>query len=165
MKLVTTIATAASLLCCVQGTALSNSPKPRLGFLMWSAFQCATYAEMAGNKEIPGNKAEQRRLFQVGYDAGTKFLTGIRNHTISNAEAADSPWQVEMLLGGPTNDFMIGRIFQSASDDAYDSVVKKDANGELLAPSAYLSNPVVKATAAWTKYSRENCQLIQAVRR
>lgn len=152
---------AAIILVGMQITAYASETKPNLGRLMWSAFECATYAELAGTKELAGNKNEQARLFQLGYSAGEKFLAGIKNGTITKTETADAPWAVVMLLGGPTSDFMIGRIYQSASDDAFEAVVEKDDNGEVLAPSKWVTDPNTKASIAWGKYNRSNCALIQ----
>jgi hypothetical protein len=47
--------------------------KARLGRVMWSAFQCSTFAEMSENKK------EQGRLFKVGYKAGRQFLEAVKN--------------------------------------------------------------------------------------
>ncbi|MDN5865718.1 MAG: hypothetical protein L0I62_11000, partial [Gammaproteobacteria bacterium] len=55
-------------------------PKANTARLMWSAFSCATFAEISGDKK------EQERLFELGYKAGKTFVDGVRTKTISEAE-------------------------------------------------------------------------------
>ena len=139
----------------VLSTVEAQDEKPNLGLLMWSAFVCSNYAEMFGDIQ------EQKRLFDIGYDAGTKFLVGIKNKTIPDAEASRAPWVVLMGLGGPTNDFVIGRIFEAAAEDAHDKVVKTDKNGlPILDPSDWISDKL-KVQKADNKYRSSNCALIR----
>lgn len=167
LKFIPIFAAVASILYAISAVAKASETKsPRLGFLIWSAFECATYAEMAGNKELPHNKDEQGRLFRIGYDVGVKFLADIKTQAIAKKSAMDQmPWQVAMLLGGPTNEFIIGRIYQSASNDAFDAVSEHDDAGVPLAPSKYVVDPSAQASIAWRKYAQSNCQLIQPVER
>jgi hypothetical protein len=66
-----------------------------------------------------------------------------------------------MLLAGPSTDFMIGRIFENAMQDAYDSVVKKDRNGFLLPIDSWVRDDQLIKTIASTKYQSGNCKLIK----
>jgi hypothetical protein len=137
-----------------EGSSADN--KPNLALVMWSAFSCATYAE------ISGNKPEQERLFEVGYNAGRTFVDGFKNKTITETEAKDAPLGVLMLLSGPTTDFIIGRIFESATEDAYDKVVKENSAGlPILDPSKWADSDL-KINSAKNKYQSSNCALIQA---
>ena len=131
---------------------------------MWSAFVCAAYAEMSGNKR------EQERLFNVGYKAGTEFIEGIKrkeaadpNVRIEDTEARDAPVAVLMRMGGPTTDFVIGRIFEAATGDAYDKVVKEDSSGALIRDPSKWASKEVRTITAGTKYESSNCSLIREV--
>lgn len=136
-----------------EGSGADNKPNPAL--VMWSAFTCATYAEISGNRQ------EQQRLFEVGYDAGRTFVDGFINKTITETVANDAPLGVLMLLSGPTTDFIIGRIFESATEDAYDEVVKeKSAELPIFDPSKWADNDL-KTINAKNKYQSSNCALIQ----
>jgi hypothetical protein len=115
---------------------------------MWSAFECATYAELSGNVE------ERARLFQVGYDAGRSFLTGIQDRTISEAETQKAPFGVLLVLGGPSVNFMVGRVFESATRCANDAVSRED-------PSKWVPDNELRANIASIKFRRSNCELIQ----
>lgn len=126
-----------------------------LGRKMWSAFQCATYAELSGDED------EQARLFDVGYAAGKRFLEGIESKSIPKAAIQDAPIGVLLLLSGPNIDFMLGRIFESATANAYDAIVKQDDNGVLLEHSKWVTNDALKTAKANKKYLQSNCILIE----
>ena len=137
-----------------EGASADN--KPNLARVMWSAFSCATYAEMSGNKR------EQERLFEVGYNAGRTFVDGVKNKMIPETEAKDAPIGVLMVMSGPTTDFIIGRIFEAATEDAYDKVVKEDSAGlPILDPSKWADDKL-KVIRAKNKYQSSNCTLIRA---
>lgn len=124
--------------------------------LAWSAFSCGMFAKMAGDID------EQQRLFQLGYQNGREFLEAVMNQTISEEEMKGAPIGVTMLLGGPSADFALGRIFESAIGDAYDTVVKRDSAGTLLAePSEWVMDDEVQKIIAKTKYQQSNCALIR----
>jgi hypothetical protein len=65
-----------------------------------------------------------------------------------------------MLLGGPSPDFAIGRIFESAMRDAYDEIVKKE-NGLLLDSTKWVNDEGLRMTRAKTYYLRSNCALVK----
>jgi hypothetical protein len=56
-----TILAAAVLFVTVCSAAQAQTTKPNLGLVMWSAFSCATYADLSKNEP------EQKRLFNIGY--------------------------------------------------------------------------------------------------
>jgi hypothetical protein len=130
----------------MSGAAQAQTKKPNLGLVMWSACSCATYAELSGNEP------EQKRLFNIGYTAGRKFLDGIKDQTITEADRREAPIGVLIRLGGPSIDFMLGRIFEGANEDAFDHVVKEDNNGlPLLNPSDWADGEL-KVTKARNKF-------------
>ena len=55
--------------------------KALLGHIMWSAFQCSTYAELSDYK------SEQERLRLVGLNAGRTFLEALKAGQISEQAA------------------------------------------------------------------------------
>ena len=136
--------------------AASAENKPNLARVMWSAFSCAAYAEMSGDKH------EQERLFNVGYSAGKAFVDGVKNKTITEAETKEAPIGVLMLMGGPSTDFIIGRIFEGATADAYDKVVKEDSAGLPIFDPSKWADDNLKIIRAKNKYQSSNCVLIQA---
>jgi hypothetical protein len=122
---------------------------------MWSAFQCGTFAEMSGNEK------EQARLFDVGLKAGRDFLDAVKTRQITPEVAkSEVPIGVSMLLGGPSTDFVIGRIFENALRDAYDDIVKMD-NGFLLDSSKWVMDDELRKAKAQTRYLKGNCVLVK----
>ena len=94
--------------------------KAQLGRIMWSAFQCSTFAELSENKN------EQERLFLVGLNAGRTFLEAMKARQISEQAVKDEvPINVLQRLEGPSNEFVIGKIYAAATGYAYDDIVKK----------------------------------------
>ena len=133
----------------------SGDSKPNLGRVMWSAFSCAAYAEMSGNIK------EQERLFEVAFTTGRKFVDGVKNKTITEIEAKNAPIGVLMRMSGPSTDFVIGRIFEAATEDAFDKVVKEDSTGSPIFDPTKWADDELKVIRAKNKYQNANCALIQ----
>ena len=71
------------------------------------------------------------------------------------------PLAVTMVLQGPSDDFIVARIFEGAMRDAYDDIVKNDDNGMPLEMSNWIMDNGLRAQKAKTKYQTANCELIQ----
>ena len=127
-----------------------------LGRLAVSAFICSTFAEYAEKKD------EQRRLFKIGYEAGKKLLEGVMNKTLPEEQISKAPLFFTLRLGGPTVDFMLGRIFEGMSEEALDKVVKHDAEGKYIPdPAKWNHGQELQALIASNKYEKSNCTLIR----
>jgi hypothetical protein len=88
------------------------------------------------------------------------FLEALKNGQITREEVnSEVPWQVTLLIEGPSIDFILGRIFEAAMRDAYDEVVKRDNNGMPLQTS--VNDDGLRRMIASTKYSSNNCTLIR----
>ncbi len=142
---------------CVADVAFSEShQKFRLGRVMWSAFQCSTYAELSKDQD------EQARLFQDGYRTGAEFIEAVASKEISVDEIRSGvPIGVGMNLAGPSADFIIGRIFENAMRDAYDSIVREDSAGMPLEINEWVRDDEIKEAKARTEYLKSNCELIR----
>jgi hypothetical protein len=127
-----------------------DAQSARDGRVMWSAFECGLFAEMSGNKE------EQERLFGIGIKAARQFINALQNGQISpEAVRSEVPIGVTMYLSGPSVDFIIGRIFENATKDAFDAVVERK-NGQ-----ATIRDDEVRKSNARHKYGEKNCALIR----
>ena len=159
LKRSTAVAGAAIMLVGTQAVARAAETKVNPGRVAWSAFECSTYAELSNDTR------EQSRLFQVGYTAGKKFVDGVQLKTIPNEVIQEAPVGLLLSLGGPSTDFMLGRIFSAATGDAFDAVVKEDDSGVQRAPAEWLtddkSDGKAKVARAKAKYLRSNCVLIR----
>ena len=127
----------------------------RAARVMWSAFECFQFAQMSADR---GNA---KRLFELGYGAGQRFLTALEAGEISEEEArATVPIGVTFLLGGPTHDFIIGRVFEAATGKAYDSIVKESELGLTLPVDEWIQDDELRRSRAQLHYLRGNCDAL-----
>lgn len=116
------------------------------GRAVFSAFECTVLAAKIGRTE------EQRRLFEFGYEEGKKFIDSVRSGEISKEELSSKvPVGVLWHMEGPTTDFILGRIYESAAENALDGVYGR--TNEVL--SAEEQNRIAE-----NKFSTMNCGLI-----
>lgn len=86
----------------------------------------------------------------------------MRNKEVTKAEAdSNVPLAVMLLLGGPSDDFMVGRIYEVAVGNAYDEVVKDDENGIEMEPAKWRMDEGLKRVIAENKFRSKNCELIR----
>jgi len=84
------------------------------GLKFYNAFECSILASNAGDK------SEQKRLYDLGIEEGRKFLKELEEGKIKQSDiSATVPMVVMFSLGGPSHDFMLGRIFESAANSVY----------------------------------------------
>ncbi len=133
--------------CCVATAVADDSQEHALRAMKaWSAFECSALASM--NKDT----AEQERLFLFGLDQGRKFIAAYQARKIKQEHLSNAaPWGFLVLLQGPTPDFMLGRIFESAQENALEDIFK---TGDEFNPDE------VQRILARSKFSKLNCQLI-----
>jgi len=122
---------------------------------MWSAIECGTFAELAEDQE------EQKRLFLVGIEAGRSFVRDVQDETVPESEYREAPIGVLMRLGGPSIDFILGRIFESAVGEAHDSVIKDDSYGVEMGNPGEWRRGESKVQRARILYDQANCQLVR----
>jgi hypothetical protein len=136
---------AATLAACI--TVLNAADeKALLGRIMWSAFQCSAFAELAENKN------EQERLYLVGLNAGRTFLEAMKAGQISEQAVKDEvPINVLQRLEGPSTEFVIDKIHAAATGYAYDEIVKRKTGKW---------GPTQKQEAR-SAYTNKNCVLIR----
>ena len=148
----------AAAMALVTGLSGANAAEEdaRAAKVMWTAWLCSTYAELSGDVE------EQRRLFTLGYSSGQRFVAAAAAGTIT-AEEANSivPMAVGFLMAGPSEEFILGRVFESAANQGYDDVVKHDANGTYLELKDWVNDDDLKASIATNKYMQGNCELLR----
>jgi len=135
--------------------AAQDQSDARAARVMWSAFECFQFARMSDDS------SNAERLFGVGYEAGQRFLTALEAGEISEEDArATVPIGVTFLLGGPSHDFVIGRVFESATGDAFDDVVKENDLGFLLPDSKWIQDEVLQRSLAQRHYLQANCDAL-----
>ena len=128
-----------------------------MGRLMWSAFQCATYAGYAKIEKEP------ERLFNVGLKAGRVLVKAVHDGKFTNEQLSTSiPLGVKMRLGGPSVDFVVGVIYADASADAADDIIKKNDNGfKSLNSADWVFDKELQQMRGETEYLKSNCVLLK----
>lgn len=112
----------------------------------WSAFECSS---LASKLKKP---SEQERLFKFGYSHGKAFIAALQTGKIKSEDlSANAPVGVLLLLEGPTPDFMLGRIYESAQDNALKDVYRV---------GDHFNSDEEQELAASNKFASSNCQLI-----
>lgn len=133
---------------------LAAKEDAKAGMVIWTAFECGTYAELSGDRE------RQVALFERGIRAGRQFFSAVEAGTITEEEHRKHvPYIVPLLAAGPSVDFALGRIFESAMNSAYDDVVKEDMAGFPLPLEEWIDNNDLKKSRARLLYQRGNCDL------
>lgn len=135
--------------------AYGEESEAKAAGVMWAAFECSRFALSAGEQN------DANRLFEVGYGQGVKFLRAAHSGSITEEDAKHNvPLGVSLRLGGPSDDFVIGRIYEAAFNDAYDSIVKEDASGLPLEAKDWVVDPELEVSIAKLKYLQANCALL-----
>jgi hypothetical protein len=96
-----------------------------MGQKLWAAFECGALVEYADMPE------ESRRLYNLGYDQGKTLLDAFRAGKVDQQARSKLPIPVLLMLdGGPTVDFILGRIFESAMQDTSRQLFEASNNTE-----------------------------------
>ncbi|MYD93795.1 MAG: hypothetical protein F4Y02_08900 [Chloroflexi bacterium] len=131
--------------------ATEISERALLGRTMWSAFECGAFGESSGQQQ------EAERLYSHGIGAGRQFLQAIRAGSPTEEELRQStPVGVMLRLGGDSDDFIIGRIFEAALEEAL-AKVWYDAD------DMHRTNPrpeTLRKLEAEASYGSSNCELM-----
>ena len=115
----------------------------------WSAFECSSLASVMNDPK------EQHRLFTLGYQQGKAFIEAVRVNLIDQKDRSEQvPSGFIMLLQGPTPDFVLGRAFESAQENALKDVITPDT----------VTSKDLQATLARSKFSKQNCGVLRSVR-
>ncbi len=68
-----------------------------------------------------------KKLFEIGLHSGRKFLAAVEAKTISPTDIQGTvPFIVVATAQGPSHDFILGRIWETASQDAYEKFKLKE---------------------------------------
>jgi hypothetical protein len=114
-----------------------------MGQKLWAAFECGALAEYANKPE------ESRRLYNLGYDQGKTLLDAFRAGKVDQQARSKLPIPVLFMLdGGPTVDFILGRIFESAMQDTSRQLIEASNNKE------------TRKIIAGQNFSNLNCALL-----
>jgi hypothetical protein len=116
------------------------------------AFQCFQYANYT--KEGAFEKKNKEWLFERGLTGARTFLKYLNENPEKTNEILDkAPW-IFRTFSGPTGDFVIGRWFQFAVDDAYEKIVNNIKDDKFKFEAEFQAN------AARKLYFDTSCDVI-----
>ncbi|HWE20777.1 MAG TPA: hypothetical protein VG758_26990 [Hyphomicrobiaceae bacterium] len=101
----------------------SSAQNAQLGARAWLAFECSALATYVDDKKQGG------RLFKVGYESGKSFLGALQSGKIQEDDIRTRvPAGVMRKITGPNVDFVLGGIWESASQNALKDVFKSSGD-------------------------------------
>lgn len=128
----------------------SNAIKSQTLVAHWS---CMVYSNYTEDKE----SAELH--FEAGLSDGKLFVADARNGTLTQHELLSSaPYLVVSLLQGPSDDFVLGRLFEGIRDYAYEKVARKAETGH--DSLHFETDPELLRIKSQNIYRSSNCQLL-----
>src|SRR5262249_36822632 len=95
----------------------------RLGWVSITAFRCS---------RMTTDEAEFTRLFNLGMTSGSKFLDGTKNLTDDEQKklSANTAMYWNFLAGGPSNDFVLGMLYDQIQTDVAKTTYDRDKSEE-----------------------------------
>lgn len=145
-----------------QAPAETNLPPSEIGKLGASGFalfQCAAYASFANM-----DKSKVEPLFNRGHDNLTRFIDlgkKVQGKEMDKAVSSGVPILVLQHLGGPSTEFMVGRVWEATSLYVEDELYQREGwthqKKDPKAPSP--TKELVEADAA-QHFRDQNCELL-----
>lgn len=133
--------------------ASSTTDYGHLSKITLESFRCGTYATYAHKKEVVPI------LYERGIEAGREFIKAARNGKVTDKEFQSAiPMFMGWILqeGGPSDDFILGRVFEQSTSMAAESIIKKD-KGRLLPVDKWVLDSDLQKSIALNKYEDGNC--------
>ncbi len=99
---------------------------------------------------------------KVGLAAGRSFIDAVRANRISKDDVYSKvPMAVMAIVTGPSTEFSLGRLYQSAITDASDRIVKNDYSNMPMPIDKWIVDPEVLKIKAGGQFSAKNCSLLK----
>ena len=136
-------------------SAVIAQSEAREAVRMMAHWRCSVWASMTNDR------AGSEDQFEKGLQSARMFIEAARAGKISESDWDETvPVGVALTMSGPSNDFIAGRMFGFISDDAYDQVAKRDANGQILPPEEYILVQAVQSVIASNLLEKSNCSVL-----
>lgn len=125
--------------------AAESADFAKMGRAAWAAFECSSLASILGRPK------DQERLFLFGYEQGKGFLHAMQGGRIAAKDFNSIPPSgLLMVAQGPTPDFILGRVFESAQENALKDVITMDS----------VLHKDLQRSIASRKFTAGNCEII-----
>ena len=114
----------------------------KMGRVTWAAFECSSLASIMEKPKV------QERLFLFGYEQGKEFFRALQGGLITKEDLrSNTPSGLLMVAQGPTADFILGRVFEAAQENALKDVITTET----------VMNKALQKVIASGKYTSANC--------
>lgn len=118
----------------------------KMGRAAWAAFECSSLASVLEKPK------DQERLFRFGYEQGKEFLNAVQAGRITAQDLRSiAPSGLLMVAQGPTADFILGRVFESAQENALKDVITNES----------VLHKDLQQSIASHKFISGNCEVIE----
>jgi hypothetical protein len=123
---------------------------------MMAHWRCQVWSEMS--RDDTSSLAH----FEQGYTSGSRFVAAARAGQIEEVDFDETvPVYISMSLAGPSDDFVLGRLYEMTMTQAYDQIVRRGKDGALLNPSDYVMDLEVQAVLAEGLIRSSNCAALR----
>lgn len=120
----------------------------KLGQKIFPAFLCSIAAGHAQKTEA------QQRLFMVGYESGMVFLDALQQGKVKREDISKTvAVAVTLSLKGPSIDFMLGRVWETAASHYYDEL-KENCD-------SCASDEALRRIKGADNYRKQNCEFMK----
>jgi hypothetical protein len=125
--------------------AAESTEFAKMGRTVWAAFECSSLASVLKKPK------DQERLFRFGYEQGREFLHALQGGQITAKDLNSiTPSGFLLVAQGPTADFILGRVFESAQENALKDVITTES----------VLHKDLQQAIALRKYTSGNCVII-----
>jgi hypothetical protein len=126
--------------------AQTSKEYARMAELTWMAFECSSLSSMAGNEK------EERRLFELAFTQGKRFLSAFEAGKVAHADLRSTvPMGFLLVIAGPSADFILGRVFEGAQQNALKGIITTDGQ---------LHSKEHQVTLAQNRFRERNCTFL-----
>lgn len=133
-------------------SATQNPATAEDSFAMMAHWRCQVWSAMAGNNETAETHHER------GLAAGRRFIEAARAGLIPPADFDSTvPVYVSLSMQGPSDDFVLGRLYEITTTDAYDQIATRDKEGRPLSPADYVTDKSLQSVMASERFLSSNC--------
>lgn len=120
----------------------------KIGQKVFPAFQCSIAAEHAKKPDA------QKRLFFLGLESGRVFLEALQQGKVKREDISKTvAIAVTMRLKGPSIDFMLGRVWENATDYYYEKLTENC--------DSCVSDDGLKRMKGENNYREQNCEFLK----
>lgn len=123
---------------------------------MMAHWRCQVWSGIIGDEEAALTH------FNQGYASGSQFVAAARAGQIDQTDFDSTvPVYISMSLQGPSDDFVLGRLYEMTTEEAYAKIVTRGKDGVPLHPSDYVMDSAIQSVMAGDLVRSSNCTALR----